>query len=235
MSPLIIALDFPQSKQAFDFIEKLDNKRCRLKIGKELFTCGGPVLIEKLIAKGFDIFLDLKYHDIPNTVARACTAAANLGVWMLNVHALGGRDMLLAAREALEKSSQRPLLIAVTILTSFSRTDMYIVGLHGELEENILRLARLSHHCGLDGVVCSPHEITSIRYAIDNNFKIITPGLRPEKSAHNDQKRVMTPNEALELGANYLVVGRPITAALDPLQALLDMEESFEKVLNNSD
>ncbi|HEW97821.1 MAG: orotidine-5'-phosphate decarboxylase [Candidatus Parabeggiatoa sp. nov. 3] len=229
MSPLIVALDFAQAEPALALAKQLGCERCRIKIGKELFTRCGPALVEQLVKEGFEIFLDLKYHDIPNTVAQACLAAADLGVWMINVHALGGRDMLLAAREALEKRSHRPLLVAVTILTSLQRFDLYAIGLHGLLEENVLRLARLSNACGLDGIVCSPHEIVLIRQAVDNNFKLVTPGIRPLNSSNDDQKRVMTPAEALKLGANYLVVGRPVTAAPEPLQALLEIEASLSK------
>ncbi len=236
MSPLIIALDFAQPEPAIALAQKLDPKRCRLKVGKELFTRSGPALVENLVKQGFDVFLDLKYHDIPNTVARACLVAADLGVWMVNVHALGGRQMLLAAREALDKcaEAQRPLLIAVTILTSFDRFDLYGTGLHGLLEENVRRLTRLSLACGLDGVVCSPHEIVEIRKALkyqENGpeFKLITPGIRPVTSSNDDQKRVMTPAEAVKLGSDYLVIGRPITAAPDPLQALLEIEASISE------
>ncbi len=230
MSPLIIALDFAQPERALALAKQLGRKRCRVKIGNELFTRSGSVLVEKLVKQGFDVFLDLKYHDIPNTVARACLAAADLGVWMINVHALGGRNMLLAAREALEKRRVRPLLIAVTILTSFNSVDLYAVGLHGMLEENVLRLVRLSYNCGLDGVVCSPHEIVMIRRTVGPDFKIVTPGIRPAGSLQDDQKRVMTPVEALKLGADYLVIGRPITAVSEPLQALLEIEVSIEEV-----
>jgi orotidine-5'-phosphate decarboxylase len=229
MSPIIIALDFPDSKPALALAKQLDCQHCRLKIGKELFTRSGPALVEEFVKQGFQIFLDLKYHDIPNTVARACQAAADLGVWMLNVHALGGRNMLLAAREALDQRTPRPLLVAVTILTSLERKDIYGIGLHGTLEENVLRLARLTKACHLDGVVCSPHEILSLRKAIGPDFKLVTPGIRPLSSFQDDQKRVMTPVQALQLGANYLVVGRPITAAPDPLQALLEIAETLKK------
>jgi orotidine-5'-phosphate decarboxylase len=229
MSPLIIALDFAQPELALALIQQLGHKRCRVKVGKELFTRSGPLFIEQLIKQGFEVFLDLKYHDIPNTVARACLAAADLGVWMINVHALGGRNMLLAAREALDKHSNPPLLVAVTILTSFERFNLYEIGLHGMLEDNVLRLARLSHACRLDGVVCSPREITAIRNAIGSNFKLITPGIRPANhSTNDDQKRVMTPVEALKLGADYLVIGRPITAAPEPLQALNEIEVTLQ-------
>lgn len=234
MTPFIIALDFAQPEPALTLAKQLGSERCRVKVGKELFTRSGPALVEELVKQGFDVFLDLKYHDIPNTVAQACLAAADLGVWMINVHALGGRNMLLAAHDALEKCSHRPLLVAVTILTSFDRFNLYEVGLHSNLEDNVLRLARLSHACGLDGIVCSPREIVVIRQMLEmeskTNFLLITPGIRPKKSANDDQKRVMTPVEALKLGADYLVIGRPITAASEPLQALLEIEAS----LNNS-
>jgi orotidine-5'-phosphate decarboxylase len=230
MSPLIIALDFAQPERALALAKQLGRERCRVKIGKELFTRSGTALVEKLVKQGFDVFLDLKYHDIPNTVARACLAAADLGVWMINVHALGGRNMLLAAREALEKRRERPLLVAVTVLTSFNRVDLYAVGLHGLLEENVLRLVRLSYNCGLDGVVCSPHEIVIIRRIVGPDFKIVTPGIRPVGHLQDDQKRVMTPVEALKLGADYLVIGRPITAVPEPLQALLEIEDSIKAV-----
>ena len=236
MSPLIIALDFAQPEPAIALAQQLDPERCRLKVGKELFTRSGPALVENLVKQGFDVFLDLKYHDIPNTVARACLVAADLGVWMVNVHALGGRRMLLAAREALDKCApdQRPLLIAVTILTSFDRFDLYGTGLHGLLAENVRRLTRLSLACGLDGVVCSPHEIVEIRQALKYQdkgpeFKLITPGIRPTTTSNDDQKRVMTPAEAVKLGSDYLVIGRPITAAPDPLQALLEIEASISE------
>jgi orotidine-5'-phosphate decarboxylase len=177
--------------------------------------------------QGFQVFLDLKYHDIPNTVAQACIAAAELGVWMVDVHAFGGRDMLLAARDALEKFSPRPLLIAVSILTSLNTHDLFALGLHGTLEENVLRLARLTHASGLDGLVCSPHEIASIRATLGQELQLVTPGIRPNVQIQDDQKRTMTPAQALALGANYLVIGRPITRAADPLQALLEIEASL--------
>ncbi len=225
-SPIIIALDFPKPELALELIEKLEHKRCRVKIGKELFTRSGPALVEKLITKGFEVFLDLKYHDIPNTVANACSIAADLGVWMVNVHALGGRDMMLAARKAIDKHTTKPLLIAVSILTSLAQDDLTAVGLQGTIEDNVLRLANLANNCDLDGMVCSPLEITLLRKHLDNNFKLVTPGIRPV-TVNDDQKRTMTPVQALQNGADYLVIGRPITAASDPLQALLDIETSI--------
>ncbi|MDM8569195.1 orotidine-5'-phosphate decarboxylase [Thiotrichales bacterium HSG1] len=226
ISPIIIALDFHKPELALELVEKLENKRCRVKIGKELFTCGGPTLVEKLVCKGFEVFLDLKYHDIPNTVASACSVAADLGVWMLNVHALGGYDMMLAAREAVDKHAKQPLLIAVSILTSLEQNDLAAIGLQGTIESNVLRLAKLANSCCLDGMVCSPLEITSLHNSLGNNFKLVTPGIRPVIT-DDDQKRTMTPIQALQNGADYLVIGRPITASPNPLQALLDIERSI--------
>lgn len=227
MSPIIIALDFPEPKQALELVQRLDTQRCRVKVGHELFTRGGTTLVETLVKQGVEVFLDLKFHDIPNTVAQACKAAAELGVWMLNVHALGGRTMLMKARDALSTYSKPPLLIAVTVLTSLDEDDLYALGLHGTLDENVLRLARLTHACELDGIVCSPHEIVNIRQELGNDFVLVTPGIRPAHAQLNDQKRVMTPQEALKAGSNYLVIGRPITAAADPLQALQEIEASL--------
>lgn len=227
MSPIIIALDFPEPKQALELVQRIELQRCRVKVGHELFTRGGTALVETLVKQGVEVFLDLKFHDIPNTVAQACKAAAELGVWMLNVHALGGRNMLIKAREALAAYSKPPLLIAVTVLTSLDEDDLYALGLHGTLDENVLRLARLTHACELDGIVCSPHEIVTIRQELGNDFVLVTPGIRPTHAQLNDQKRVMTPQEALKAGSNYLVIGRPITAAADPLQALQEIEASL--------
>ena len=171
-------------------------------------------------AVGFDVFLDLKFHDIPNTVARACKVAADMGVWMLNVHALGGRNMLLAAREALEGTENRPLLIAVTILTSMGQQDLTEIGLTGNPEDNVLRLASLTKDAGLDGVVCSSREVTSLRQVQGKAFTLVTPGIRPAGSEAGDQKRIMTPTDAIQAGSDYLVIGRPITQASDPVQTL---------------
>jgi orotidine-5'-phosphate decarboxylase len=219
-SRVIVALDFSSVKQVLDFIAQLDPSMCRLKVGKELFTLAGPTLVGQLIDKGFDVFLDLKFHDIPNTVARACKVAADMGVWMLNVHALGGRNMLLAAREALEVSENRPLLIAVTILTSMGQQDLQEIGLSGNPEDNVLRLAALTQEAGLDGVVCSSREVTSLRQAQGEAFTLVTPGIRPTGTEAGDQKRIMTPTEAIQAGSDYLVIGRPITQASDPVQTL---------------
>lgn len=225
--PIIIALDFSQAESALALTERLGQHRCRVKVGKELFTRAGPSLIERLARQEFDVFLDLKFHDIPNTVARAVACAADLGVWMVNVHALGGRAMLSAAREALVKYRSPPLLAAVTVLTSLDAEDLQAIGLHGSVTDNVLRLARLAESCGVDGLVCSPQEISPLRQALGQNLKLITPGIRPAGGAVDDQKRTLTPAEALRQGADYLVIGRPITAAADPLEALLAIEESL--------
>ena len=224
--PFIIALDFSSHTEALALVEQLKQTGCGFKIGKELFTSAGPDFVRQLVEQGLDIFLDLKFHDIPNTVARACQAAANLGVWMLTVHASGGREMLLAARNALKSYDNPPLLIAVTILTSLKEEDLHTVGLHGSVEENVLNLARLAKACDIDGIVCSPQEIDLIRKNIDFPFQLVTPGIRPIHYMSDDQKRVMTPAEALQRGANYLVIGRPVTAAPNPLHAFLDIHSS---------
>ena len=219
-SRIIVALDFSSEKQVLGFTRQLEPSMCKLKVGKELFTLAGPNLVRQLIDSGFDVFLDLKFHDIPNTVARACKVAADLGVWMLNVHALGGRNMLTAAREALETSQSRPLLIAVTILTSMGQQDLLEIGLSGDPEENVLRLANLTKEACLDGVVCSPREVTNLRQAQGEAFTLVTPGIRPAGSEAGDQKRIMTPVDAVQAGSNYLVIGRPITQSADPVQTL---------------
>ncbi|MDM8545392.1 orotidine-5'-phosphate decarboxylase [Candidatus Venteria ishoeyi] len=224
---IIVALDFAQAETALNLAQQLKDQNCKVKVGKELFTRAGPDLVRKLTDMGLDVFLDLKYHDIPNTVAKACQAAADLNVWMLNVHALGGKAMLSAAREALEGYPQRPKLIAVTILTSLHDDELTAVGLSGNAKDNVLRLANLAHDSGLDGVVCSPREIQPIRAQLPESFQLVTPGIRPAGSASDDQTRTLTPEQALLAGANYLVIGRPITAASDPVAALDNIRESL--------
>lgn len=219
-SRIIVAFDYPALAPAMALLDRLEPGACRIKIGKEMFTRFGPELVRQVIAKGFDVFLDLKYHDIPNTVAAACKAAADLGVWMVNVHASGGRKMMGAAREALEGYAQRPLLIGVTILTSLSRADIAEVGLAGEPEENVLRLATLGQAAGLDGVVCSPLETGAIRQALGGDFLLVTPGVRPGGSSADDQQRIKTPGDAIRGGSHFLVIGRPITGAADPMASL---------------
>ena len=226
-SKIIIALDYPASDAALALTKQLDPQRCRLKIGKELFTSSGPDIVETLVKQGFDVFLDLKYHDIPNTVAKACAAAADLGVWMMNVHALGGGAMMSAAREAIGTQDDRPLLIAVTLLTSMDQTTFDQIGLHGSITDTVLRLAKLADDSGLDGVVCSAQEAPQLRRQRGNDFQLITPGIRPDNSVQGDQHRTMTPPEAIAAGSHYLVIGRPITNAKNPMAALDAIEQSL--------
>lgn len=221
---IIVALDFPEQATALQLVSRLDPSLCRLKVGKEMFTRLGPAFVEKLMALGFQIFLDLKFHDIPNTVAAACEAAAELGVWMVNLHASGGRRMMEAARESLERHRQRPLLVAVTILTSLAQEDLAEIGYSGAPVDNVLRLAQLTQAAGLDGIVCSPLEAARVREQAGPGFLLVTPGVRPQTAALNDQKRVMTPLDALRAGADMLVVGRPITGAADPLASLQSIQ-----------
>ena len=227
--PIIVALDFGDIERARALVAQLDPYRCRLKVGKELFTRAGPSLVTELGARGFDVFLDLKFHDIPTTVARACQAAANLGVWMVNVHASGGRKMLDAARDAVGSAHCPPVLIAVTVLTSLDLPDLQEIGWQGSVDDNVLRLAKLTHSAGLDGVVCSPREVALLRAQFGPNFKLVTPGIRPAGAGMNDQSRTLTPRQALDAGANYLVIGRPITGADDPLAALAAIEIEIAK------
>ncbi|MDV6344357.1 orotidine-5'-phosphate decarboxylase [Nitrosomonas sp. Is37] len=225
---IIVALDFSNKKQALEFTCKLDKNLCRIKVGKELFTIGGPQLIEQLMGYGFDIFLDLKYHDIPNTVASACRAASDLGVWMVNVHALGGRKMLIAAQEAL--STKKTKLIAVTLLTSLNKSDLHEIGLNEEPINIVQRLALLASDCSLDGVVCSAMEAPQLRKIIPKDFCLVTPGIRPLNCNKNDQTRVATPQEAIQSGADYLVIGRPITQSPNPLLMLQQLNHEIETI-----
>lgn len=218
-SPIIVACDKPSRKEAIVLAKQLDATLCRLKVGKELFTQSGPGIIEDLMALGFDIFLDLKFHDIPNTVAKACFQAASLGVWMLNVHTLGGEAMLFAAKEAVNKANTSPLLIGVTLLTSLSNADIKQLGFKESIETLAPKLAQLAQKAGLDGIVSSAIEAPRIREVCPSPFLIVSPGIRLT-SNHDDQKRVLTPNEALHHGSDYLVIGRPITEAKDPNEQL---------------
>jgi len=224
---IIVALDYPNSNAALALADQLDPTRCRLKIGKELFTRSGPIVVKTLVDQGFDVFLDLKYHDIPTTVAKACSAAADLGVWMMNVHSLGGEAMMTAARNALGNTPDRPLLIAVTLLTSMDQATFEQIGLQGSISDTVLRLAQSTHNSGLDGVVCSAQEASKLREQQGQDFKLITPGIRPANSDRGDQHRTMTPPEAIAAGSHYLVIGRPITAAINPMTALAEIENSL--------
>lgn len=224
---IIVALDYPDSHAALALADQLDPAQCRLKVGKELFTRSGPAVVEALQQRGFQIFLDLKYHDIPNTVAKACAAAADLGVWMVNVHTLGGSAMMRAARDALGHHPQAPLLIGVTLLTSMDQQTFAEIGLSGSIESAVSNLARMAADSGLDGVVCSAQETPVLRAQRGDSFQLVTPGIRPAGSAADDQHRTMTPSEALAAGSHYLVIGRPITQAADPLAALTAISQSL--------
>ena len=223
-------LDFPEARAALEMASRLDPRLCRVKVGKELFVAAGPAVIEKLHAAGHEVFLDLKFHDIPNTVAAACRAAARLGGWMLNVHASGGEAMMRAAREAVASPGARaPLLIGVTILTSLADADLGRVGFTGSAADNAERLARLTRECGLDGVVCSAEEAPRLRAATDPGFLLVTPGIRLDTDARGDQARVVTPVEAVRRGADYLVIGRPVTQSKDPAATLAAIEKSLKE------
>ncbi|MGY1488336.1 orotidine-5'-phosphate decarboxylase [Methylobacillus pratensis] len=224
---IIVALDYADAASALGLARQLDPALCRVKVGKELFTTAGPQLVEELVKRGFGVFLDLKFHDIPNTVAKACEAASKLGVWMLNVHASGGSQMMQAAREGVARSGHSPLLIAVTVLTSMNQEGLAELGINTPVEQHVLRLATLTQQAGLDGVVCSAQEAPVLRRALGNDFCLVTPGIRPADAALDDQSRVVTPADALALGSNYLVIGRPITKAADPLAALHHIQDSI--------
>lgn len=227
---IVVALDYAEGAQALQLVDRLDPAFCRLKVGKELFTAEGPRFVEQLVKRDFGVFLDLKFHDIPNTTAKACEAAARLGVWMVNVHATGGRAMMLAAREAIDKSATPPLLIAVTVLTSMDENGLHEVGVTAPLQDQVLRLALLTKECGLDGVVCSAQEAPVLRQAIGLDFQLVTPGIRPANASKDDQTRIVTPSNALRRGSSYLVIGRPITQAQDPLAALHAIHQEISHI-----
>jgi len=226
---VIVPLDVPDAESALALASRLDAKLCRVKVGKELFVAAGPDIVGRLQERGFEVFLDLKFHDIPNTVEGACRAAARLGVWMMNVHASGGAVMMRAAREAIEGVARPPLLIAVTVLTSLRDADLEAVGFAGGVVESVDRLARLTRECGLDGVVCSAQEATRIRDAVGSDFVLVTPGIRLPNAVADDQARVVTPAEAVRLGAHYLVIGRPITQSPDPAATLESIRQSLQE------
>jgi len=226
--PLIVALDFDTATEALDLVDLLDPDTCRVKVGKQLFTREGPAILKALGARGFDVFLDLKFHDIPNTVANACVAAAEQGAWMVNVHASGGSRMMVAARDALAKLSNPPKLIAVTVLTSMAPEDLLETGTPASPMERVLLLAELAQQAGMDGVVCSAQEAQQLRARLGPDFNLVTPGIRLPEDNVGDQRRVLSPSDALAAGANYLVIGRPITAASDPAGALERIRSSIE-------
>jgi len=219
-SPVVVALDFPDVGQALAMADKLDPSLCRVKVGKELYTAAGPIILEELHKRNYEVFLDLKFHDIPNTCAKAVGVAAELGVWMVNVHASGGRRMMEAARNELDKKTHKPLLIGVTVLTSMEQSDLADIGLDIDPMIHVERLAKLTQASGLDGVVCSAREVSLIRNVCGNDFLTVTPGIRPAGADIGDQKRVMTPEQAIEAGVNYMVIGRPITQAANIRDAL---------------
>lgn len=227
-SKVVVALDFDNESSALAFVDSISVDSCRLKVGKEMFTYFGPDFVKKLVDKGFDVFLDLKFHDIPNTVAKAVTAAAELGVWMVNVHATGGEKMMKAAHEALvHYGDKAPLLIAVTVLTSMEQSELPLIGVNAPLDEHVVKLATLAKASGLDGVVCSAQEATQLKEKLGQDFILVTPGIRPAGSAVGDQKRIMTPTKAVEAGSDYLVIGRPITQSDNPQGVLAAINSEF--------
>ncbi|USD33358.1 MULTISPECIES: orotidine-5'-phosphate decarboxylase [Vibrio] len=225
---VIVALDYDNQAEALAFVDRIDPNSCRLKVGKEMFTLFGPDFVKELHKRGFSVFLDLKFHDIPNTCSKAVRAAAELGVWMVNVHASGGERMMAASREILEPyGKQRPLLIGVTVLTSMEQSDLAGIGLNIEPKEQVIRLASLTQNSGLDGVVCSAQESSMLKGELGKSFKLVTPGIRPVGAAVGDQKRIMTPADAIQAGSDYLVIGRPITQAPDPASVLSEINQSL--------
>lgn len=229
-SPVVVALDYDNRDKALAFVDRIDPRDCRLKVGKEMFTLFGPQFVRDLQQRGFDIFLDLKFHDIPNTTAHAVAAAAELGVWMVNVHASGGTRMMTAAREALLPfGKDAPLLIAVTVLTSMEASDLLDLGVTLSPAEYAARLAKLTRDCGLDGVVCSAQEAVRFKQEFGQAFKLVTPGIRPVGSEAGDQRRIMTPEQAQAAGVDYMVIGRPVTQSSDPAMTLRTINASLQK------
>ncbi|EIA5295481.1 orotidine-5'-phosphate decarboxylase [Escherichia coli] len=229
-SPVVVALDYHNRDAALAFVDKIDPRDCRLKVGKEMFTLFGPQFVRELQQRGFDIFLDLKFHDIPNTAEHAVAAAADLGVWMVNVHASGGARMMTAAREALVPfGKDAPLLIAVTVLTSMEASDLADLGVTLSPADYAERLAALTQKCGLDGVVCSAQEAVRFKQVFGQEFKLVTPGIRPQGSEAGDQRRIMTPEQALAAGVDYMVIGRPVTQSVDPAQTLKAINASLQR------
>lgn len=236
-SKIIVALDYADASSALTLANQLDPSLCKLKVGKELFTAAGPQLVEQLIAKSYDVFLDLKFHDIPTTVKKACQAASKLGVWMLNVHASGGFEMMYAAAEGmdigLQRHTKQPILIAVTVLTSINQQNLTEVGIANSIENQVLSLAKLTQQAGLAGVVCSALEAQLLRQHLPKDFLLVTPGIRPVSTENDDQSRVLTPSQALSMGADYLVIGRPITQAVNPADALMAIAREIVNIADN--
>ncbi|HBR9415292.1 TPA: orotidine-5'-phosphate decarboxylase [Klebsiella pneumoniae] len=229
-SPVVVALDYDNRDKALAFVDRIDPRDCRLKVGKEMFTLLGPQFVRDLHQRGFEVFLDLKFHDIPNTTARAVAAAAELGVWMVNVHASGGARMMTAAREALLPfGKDAPLLIAVTVLTSMESSDLQDLGITLSPADYAAKLAALTQRCGLDGVVCSAQEAVRFKHELGQAFKLVTPGIRTQGSDAGDQRRIMTPEQAQEAGVDYMVIGRPVTQSADPAATLRAINDSLRK------
>ena len=227
-SKIIVALDYEKESDALALVDQIDPNLCRLKVGKEMFTTLGMNFVKQLHQRNFDVFLDLKYHDIPNTVARAVRSSADLGVWMVDLHASGGLRMMEEAKRILEPyGKDAPLLIAVTVLTSMEDLDLLQIGINASPMEQVLRLAHLTQRAGLDGVVCSPQEVEILRNACGEEFKLVTPGIRPTGADFGDQRRVMTPTAAIRAGSDYLVIGRPITKANNPVEVLRSINASI--------
>ena len=226
-SPVIVALDYPDAAQALAMADQLDPTRVRVKVGKEIFTRSGPAIVEGLHKKGFELFLDLKFHDIPNTVAGAVSAAADMGVWMVNVHASGGQRMMEAAANAIANLARRPHLIAVTVLTSMEAADLEQVGVTDEPRVQVQRLAELAKRSGMDGVVCSAQEASMLKAACGQQFELVTPGIRPAGADAGDQRRVLTPVQARDAGVDYMVIGRPITQAAEPTAVVDEILQSL--------
>src|SRR3990167_4614751 len=230
-STIIVALDYAHIDPLKQLVDQLSPELCRVKIGNILFTRYGPSLVERLMRQGFDVFLDLKFHDIPQTVAGACRSAAELGVWMVNLHIAGGAAMMSAAREMTDSFKIRPLLMGVTVLTSLVEADLQPLGMRADVSDVVLNMAKLAKTQGLDGVVCSPQEVRLLRFELGNDFLLVTPGIRSrEEQGLDDQKRTMTPEAAVAAGANYLVVGRPITQSAPPAQALRSLNQALQKL-----
>lgn len=225
---IIVALDVNNQRDALNLADQMDPKLCRLKVGKELFTRLGPQIIQDLHQRQFDVFLDLKFHDIPNTTAQAVLAAADLGVWMVNVHASGGREMMETTVLRLKKANYNIHLIAVTVLTSMSNDDLHELGIQANATEQVVKLAALTKSCGVDGVVCSAQEAKILRAQLGPDFLLVTPGIRPADSATDDQKRIVTPQQAIQDGVDYMVIGRPITKADNPQQKLIEIYQSIQ-------
>ncbi|EPN4480499.1 TPA: orotidine-5'-phosphate decarboxylase [Klebsiella aerogenes] len=229
-SPVVVALDYDNRDKALAFVDRIDPRDCRLKVGKEMFTLLGPQFVRDLHQRGFEVFLDLKFHDIPNTTARAVAAAAELGVWMVNVHASGGVRMMTAAREALLPfGKEAPLLIAVTVLTSMEASDLQDLGITLSPADHAAKLAALTKRCGLDGVVCSAQEAARFKQELGQEFKLVTPGIRPTGSDAGDQRRIMTPEQAQQAGVDYMVIGRPVTQSADPAATLASINASLKQ------